>query len=331
MPSLPDIPDEFFAASREIGSDPMLVQGAGGNTSCKQNSVMWIKSSGAELSCAGIDDIFAAVDVPRALAELEGGGDGTCRTALMDRSRNLRPSIETTFHALLPHKFVFHYHSVRSLAHSITIEGRQSLHDKLSGLNWAAVPYARPGVPLSKEIRSSAAETGADIFVLQNHGIIVAGEDCAEIAGTISELERRLEMSKRPGVDLPARGESVQGWNPCRQAGPLAMDGITSERASAGSYYPDHVVFLGPALAMPSLERLASDPDAYGPAAVVPGVGAYLREGAVPAEKAMLICLSEVLSLVPDDWSLQAIGYEAEAELLGWDAEKHRRKLAGEA
>jgi len=47
--------------SAEIGCDPLLVQAAGGNTSIKDGSVMWIKASGTWLSEAMTRDIFVPV------------------------------------------------------------------------------------------------------------------------------------------------------------------------------------------------------------------------------------------------------------------------------
>ena len=38
--------------SARIGADPLLVQAAGGNTSLKQNGVLWIKASGTWLKDA---------------------------------------------------------------------------------------------------------------------------------------------------------------------------------------------------------------------------------------------------------------------------------------
>ncbi|MCY4007541.1 MAG: class II aldolase/adducin family protein [Rhodobacteraceae bacterium] len=328
MPSLPDIPREFLSLSQRIGSDHLLVQGGGGNTSFKQDGVLWIKASGTELSRAGTDDIFVAVDESRALAELDGTGDGTCREAAIGSRSNNLPSIETTFHALLPHRFVFHYHSVRSLVHSIAIEGRQTLNDKLAGLNWVSVPYIRPGIPLSKEIRRAFLETNADIFVLENHGLIVAGSDCPRIAETIAELENRLDMPTRNVDAETGTPLSLQGWKPCPRAASLANDNLSRVRAAAGSYYPDHVVFLGPGIDVVTIEQLTPRSDCYGPAMVIPSVSSYLREEAPRAAESMLICLNDILVRIPDGWKLQPLSPEAEAELLGWDAEAHRKRMA---
>ncbi|MEM6897575.1 MAG: class II aldolase, partial [Pseudomonadota bacterium] len=93
--------------------------------------------------------------------------------------------------------------------------------------------------------------------------------------------------------------------------------------ARSGSYYPDHVVFLGPAL--PAKDHGGKPP------VILNDRGAFLREGATDAQKAMLTCLSDVLRRLPADWTAEPIGAEAEAELLDWDAEKYRQALAARA
>ena len=49
-----------------IGKNPLLVQGAGGNVSGKEDKMLWIKASGTCLADAEKDDIF----VPVGLGEL---------------------------------------------------------------------------------------------------------------------------------------------------------------------------------------------------------------------------------------------------------------------
>ena len=49
-------PPEDFAdlarLSARLGADPLVIQGAGGNTSVKDGAVMWIKASGTQLADA---------------------------------------------------------------------------------------------------------------------------------------------------------------------------------------------------------------------------------------------------------------------------------------
>ena len=313
---------QFRAFSARLGRDPLRVQGAGGNTSIKEGGVMWIKASGTELADAAMRDIFVSVDLAAARAEAEGRtGDGSCKATVLDPAQTLRPSIETTFHAALDWPVVAHTHSIAALTHAVAPEGRAAAAQKLAGLGVAIVPYAKPGLPLTREIM---ARVGPDtrVILLANHGLIVCGATVTETATLMDAVEARLALPSRdPGTDraLPVTTPpdgfdwAAESW--------IARDARAAGLARAGSYYPDHVVFLGPAL--PLADHAGSPP-----AVLLPGVGIALRKIATPSQRAMLRCLADVLSRLPGDWSPRPIGAEAEAALLDWDAEKYRQALA---
>ena len=61
---------DLAALSARIGADPLLIQGAGGNTSIKDGGVMWIKASGTLLADALSRDVFVACDLPAMRAAL---------------------------------------------------------------------------------------------------------------------------------------------------------------------------------------------------------------------------------------------------------------------
>ena len=320
---MPEIPADFAAFrafSAGLGQNPLRVQGPGGNTSIKAGGVMWIKASGTELADAGRRDIFVPVDRAAAVAEARGeAGDGSCTGTVLDPARTLRPSIETTFHAALDWPVIAHTHSIATLAHAVAPEGRAVARAKLAGLPAVFVPYAKPGLPLTREIIARAkAETR--IFVLENHGLIVCGADVAATEEMMEEVELRLAMPARPqdsGIPTIAPPDgfdwTAESW--------MARDTRACRLACAGSYYPDHVVFLGPALP-------GADFDGDRPATLIEGVGVALRRTATPSQRAMLRCLSDLLIRLPTDWTPEAIGAAAEAELLDWDAEKYRQALA---
>ncbi len=312
---------EFRALSARLGKDPLQVQGPGGNTSLKDGDVMWIKASGTELAHAERQDIFVAVSRAVALAETHGSaGDGSCQAAVLDPHSKLRPSIETTFHAALDHTVVVHTHSVATLTHAISPEGRAAARDKLGGLPFVMVPYAKPGLPLTNSIMSRVtAETA--VVVLQNHGLICCGSSASEVSELLGEVEERLAMPLRGAQYTPpeASPESGMEWV---SEGWMAQQQRTCTLAMSGSYYPDHVVFLGPG-GLP-----ASGQEGAWPANLSEGVGIALRTDASSSQRAMLRCLSDVLGRLPEEWSASPIGPEAEAELLNWDAEKYRQALA---
>lgn len=311
---------DFRALSARLGQDPLQVQGPGGNTSIKGDGVMWIKASGTALAEAETADIFVAVDRTAALAEAEGrAGDGSCKATVLDPSRGLRPSIETTFHAALDWPVVLHTHSVATIVHAISPEGRRAAADKLSGLPVARVPYAKPGLPLTREIL--ARVTGAtQVVVLENHGLVCCAETVAAASALVDEVERRLALPARAGVGAVPTAPAPEGFS-WSDHGWMACDSTAAARALSGTFYPDHVVFLGPALP----ER---DHPGAPPAILKRGEGVLLRDGATASQRAMVRCLSDVLARVPEDWTVAALSEAAEAELLNWDAEKYRQALA---
>ncbi len=323
------LPQAFLELSHRIGADPLLVQGAGGNTSIKTgDQEMWIKASGTELAQTLEKDIFVAVDLDKARHEIDNG-PGDCRGTLIDPSCGLRPSIETTFHALFDATYVFHFHSVGVICHAIAAQGRTFLQEKLQGLDWAWVPYCKPGVPLTRAIREAIADQPADVIVLANHGVIIVGDDLDDIAAMINDVETRLDLPILQEVaDAPSEDFDAT-WQRLPKFQALATDPELLRRASSGTYYPDHVVFLGPGLPAVSPESFPDEvKELPVPAVIVKGQGVYMKRDATPAHHAMLQCVFDVLGRVPADWDLVPIGREAEAELLNWDAEKYRQALA---
>lgn len=310
----------FRALSARLGQDPLQVQGPGGNTSIKDDAVMWIKASGTELANAESSEIFVAVDRKAAAAEArEEAGDGSCKTTVLDPSVGLRPSIETTFHAALPHAVVVHTHSVATLVHATSSEGLALLAAKLQGLPYAVVPYAKPGLPLTKQILLNS-DTETRVIILKNHGLICCGASVDEVSDLVADVETRLQMPVLTSTSCLQESAAPQGFVWSKESW-IACNPVACSRAAGGSYYPDHVVFLGPALPL-------QDHDGAPPAVVEEGQGVLLRTGATASQKAMLQCISDLLSRVPEDWALNPIGTEAEASLLNWDAEKYRQALA---
>jgi rhamnose utilization protein RhaD (predicted bifunctional aldolase and dehydrogenase) len=135
----------------------------------------------------------------------------------------------------------------------------------------------------------------------------------------MDEVEARLMMPSNTRAPSD-EGPNYSGFERLPESW-MAHDARTCQLALAGSYYPDHVVFLGPALPQ-------TDHDGNPPVMLIPGKGVYLRHGATASQRAMITCLSDCLSRLPSEWQVVAIGADAEAELLNWDAEKYRQALA---
>jgi rhamnose utilization protein RhaD (predicted bifunctional aldolase and dehydrogenase) len=325
--------------STRVGRDMSLVQGAGGNTSVKEGDVLWVKASGAWLSEADKRDIFVPVDLPGALRAL---GQGIEKMPVADPAATLRPSIETSLHALLPHRVVLHVHAVNTIAWASCLGVEQEIAARLDGLPWARVPYRRPGLPLSQVVAETLAQRNPDVLVLGNHGLLVGAADCAAAEALVHEVERRLYLPVRPApagdraaLEALCRGTHYQlaSHDACHR---LATDPHRLAIVTKGSLYPDHVVFLGPAMRALSAGESVADVVAANAAAglpppvalLAPGAGAVMHSDIQPGAEAMLICLALVAERLPADAHISYLPADEERALLDWDAEKYRKALS---
>jgi len=322
--------------SARIGTDPMLIQGAGGNTSVKIGSTLWVKASGLWLENADQADIFVSLDLEGIRNAIDTNEGERFDQYLLNADAGLRPSIETSLHALLPQSVVIHVHSVRTLAWAVRNDAPDRLRERLSGLRWKFVPYHRPGLPLTLAIREVVRLSAPDVFVLGNHGLVVAAADCSAAASLLEEVEGRLDTPSHEPCqpDLPQLSTMAQGGIyrlPVFEVShSLAMSPRAISIVSGGSMYPDHVVFLG--TRVHSVEPGSELPVRAGatnlPAMIiVRGAGTLIRSDLSLSAKEMVRALALVVAHLPAYAPINYLSSDEESSLLGWDAEKYRQLL----
>jgi rhamnose utilization protein RhaD (predicted bifunctional aldolase and dehydrogenase) len=316
---------ELKALSARIGADQLLVQAAGGNTSIKDGDVMWIKASGTWLKDAETREIFVPLNLPN-LSEALLRDDPECESCLgfirtdLNASQ-LRPSIETSVHALMPHRVVLHVHCVSTIAWAIRKDAQTQIAERLKDFRWSWIPYARPGLHLSRAIRTNMLPE-TDVLILGNHGLVVAAHTVASCENLLQRVTEALRLEPRtiaasalahievpPGYHLPVASA-------CHM---VALDPLASTRGVTGVYYPDHVVFLGTSIPSESTSNAV--------ALALPGQGVLIRDGAKPSVEPMVQCLADVFRRVPADAILRPLTAEETDHLLNWDAEKYRQNM----
>ncbi len=141
-----------------IGADPMLVQGAGGNVSWKDGDTLWVKASGTWLADARTKEIFVPVDFSDLKAMVKAG-NFTAMPKLKTDSQ-LRPSIETLLHALMPQRVVVHVHAIEALVHLVRYNPWHEISQKLkTDFNWEIVSYQKPGADLARAVKLAIEES----------------------------------------------------------------------------------------------------------------------------------------------------------------------------
>ncbi len=330
--------------SARLGRDPLTTQAAGGNTSLKQDGALWIKASGTWLAEADARDIF----LPVALAPLraaiaandERAAKATDFVIAADNPLGLRPSVETSVHAVFPFAAVLHVHCIETVTHAVRIDAEASIAARLaaqSGIVHVHIPYLKPGLPLARAI-AAVAPPDTNVVTLGNHGLIVAADTVEEAGLLLERVAKALASPARPAppADLAALAALAEGsdWrlpsDPAAHA--IATDPERLAIARGGSLYPDHVVFLGSAVAvlpegMPpsAFESRATIPQML---LAIPGKGVLIHRAVLRGGDDLARALAEVTGRLGEDQPLRVLTEAEELELFNWDAEIYRRALA---
>lgn len=324
---------DLASFSAAWGSDFLLAQGAGGNTSLKFRDSLRIKASGFRLADAGAHNIF--IDVPLRVARRMASEDLVYAT-----SPSVRASIETGLHAILPDRVVAHLHVIPVLAVAVRRDAQELLATMLSGLDWFFVPQVRPGLPLCRALKNAMEKCKTPkVIVLANHGVVFAGRSFPEVDALIRDVCDRVAPASR--LRSVKCGRDTNGVDPRKLAHTAARLGLEAARvpgahrlafdqralhiAKSGSLYPDHVVFLGA-----GATEIAGDwsQSCNAHLFLLKGRGAFLSPRKSDEAHEMAACLAEVVLRIPPDAEINYLEKDLEDELLDWEAEKHRAYIA---
>jgi rhamnose utilization protein RhaD (predicted bifunctional aldolase and dehydrogenase) len=278
-----------------LGSNPDFVQAAGGNTSWKNGSTVWVKGSGKRLKDAQAEDIFSVIDFS-ALTE-----DVIVRTqdfsALVSNSTS--PSIEANFHILIKNDYVTHLHSLGAI--SISVSG-ENVRSRISDSDISFVPYARPGVDLAKAILKTDMFQ-ENILVLQSHGVIFSGSTCSQIENKVKIFESAMKNLFEKLEQEPLFPNWVQ----------ILVSGVLT---------PDEAVFLG---RKPFVESEISMTDSVS----INSNGQLLFPEKFSQDRIeMASFYMRVAKLIEKKTHVTYLPIEEVNSLLGWDKEKTRIAMA---
>jgi rhamnulose-1-phosphate aldolase/alcohol dehydrogenase len=211
--------------SNLLGSDPRIVNTAGGNTSAKIMSrdpldereveVLWVKGSGGDLRTATVAN-FASLYMSKLLAlrsryrgrafedEMVGYYPLCCFN-----NNPCPPSIDTPLHSFIPHRHVDHTHPDAIIAIAAADNG-QAVANEIFGGEMIWVDWQRPGFDLGVKLQHLCADyPQARGIILGNHGLITWGESSRECYfNTLDVIERAAEYLDRK---VAARGALLFG------------------------------------------------------------------------------------------------------------------------
>ena len=230
--------------SQKYGADPLLVQGAGGNTSVKtDDGQMVVKASGFALKNVRVDkgwvklphnEVSHLVSAAKSSVELDSSVDDWLASSIDKVTTSPNPaykaSIEEAMHEVLG-PIVVQIHPVAMNVLLCAENGRALCHEIFAGTPFLWIEPLPPGYYLARAIKDALAEAGSSsprVIFLASHGVIVHGESESEINGIYDRiLGLTTNWFKGRGVDA-AKTLEVSGWE-----GEIAEADI----------FPDTVVF----------------------------------------------------------------------------------------
>lgn len=331
---VPEDHEKLVTYSAQIGANPTLIQAAGGNTSIKENDVMWIKASGTLLAEARNRNIFVPVDLAKMRNSIEKQEARADQPAefLLDTGA-LKPSIETSLHAIFKQKIVVHVHCVNTLAHAIRTDCKALVSEKLKHFDWCLIPYRKPGADLASEVRRKLGPD-TNVVVLANHGLLIAADNVAAAEQLLIDVVSALQIS--PALFQSTNTSALKSILPEVYYVPddkdpvhqLALNSQRIDFATRGSLYPDHVIFCGVGATSLNIAEINKIDTTNAPLFIIfPNMGVIIRRDASEGNLALIQCLADVLARVPNDAELNYLSAEQNYELIDWDAEKYRLAL----
>lgn len=199
--------EKLVEMSNRYGSDSAYVLAGGGNTSVKEDDVMYVKASGTSLATIKAEG-FVAMDQEELLAmfEAEYPKEDDAReaealadmmTARLPGEESKRPSVECLLHAAIPYKYVLHTHPALVNGLTCSVDG-EKVCKELLGEDVLWIPLTKPGYILGKvaydefEAWSKEHDTVPHIMMLQNHGIFVSADTVEEVDALMKKVMDKL-------------------------------------------------------------------------------------------------------------------------------------------
>jgi rhamnose utilization protein RhaD (predicted bifunctional aldolase and dehydrogenase)/NAD(P)-dependent dehydrogenase (short-subunit alcohol dehydrogenase family) len=238
--------DELITISKLYGNNKDYTIASGGNTSVKNDEVMYVKASGYELGKIG-EEGYVALDrgmldrlKAKNYSENPQEREEQVKSDLL-KSRlfpelNQRPSVEASVHHAIRFAYVVHMHPTYANAVLCSNKAQQTTNE-LFGDEVVFIPNIEPGLILYREIERQNEDYFSkkgrypQVFFLQNHGVFVGAETTAEIRQKydwIIETIRAEICNDIENVRLPANEQCVSLLPAVRSA--LSTDGLKLAR-----------------------------------------------------------------------------------------------------
>ncbi len=335
---------DLIDISTYAGSRVDYTQGGGGNTSVKDEGVMFIKASGFKLIDINETTAYVPMDLEkiRSFFESVDLSDGRDYDALnkqvtaeatlkYEGLAALRPSVEVGFHSVLK-KYVIHTHSIYANLLTCAVDGKAIAEEIFAEADFGYIfmPYIDPGFTLSVKMKEAVAEytqkTGKypEVIFMQNHGLVVSG-DCIDRVKEVNEavnnaIVKKFSLSDEyRQVTLAKVAENAYYSQTPLVCSFVKENALTKAMLDEYPLYPDQLVYLNNILAF-APEKMVADGNTVN----------YNTNGkeAQTLEETLFAYLFVVTTLKKNGLKISTMSEKDVDFINNWEAEKYRRSLS---
>lgn len=213
--------DALIDMSNRYGENEEFVVCGGGNTSYKEDGIMYVKGSGSQLATIDVRGFVAMdlqalrdtlkIEYPEDLSphEIEAKSFSAIMAAKKQGQDEKRPSVESILHALFPYKYVLHLHPpiVNGLTCSVEYE---AACERLFGggatplAAWVGIVPPGPGLArlCDNAFSHNTCCVHPQIAFLRNHGVFAAADTVGEVDDIMTYIIDKLtgEIKEFPDI-----------------------------------------------------------------------------------------------------------------------------------
>lgn len=351
----------FIKISKYAGMRNDLAQAGGGNTSVKlDNKVMLVKSSGCQLADVSENTGYSKVDYRKIVTYFEKNMTEDTEDVLSEeKGKELlskaqiegeRASIETFLHSVTG-KYTLHSHP--TLVNILT--ARRGGMDVLKKLFPEAilVPYRKPGAALAEtyyRIYRKHVEAGksSEIIFLENHGLVVSGEDADQVIAKTEEVLHSI--AKYLGIKNKVHESATRIWDMLTRIPELENkivyasenryltweyigETLLKKNAWEHAFCPDCVVYGAKKMLYLSDDFSRGDIVSFMEKYGMPTLICYRKNIYIVAESVRkaqeienVMSFSAQVQMANAEHGMNYLSDAQMEELLNWDSEKYRRQ-----
>ena len=348
--------DIITGLSHEFGTE-LYVRGGGGNTSCKDESTLWVKPSGTTLSGLSpqrfvtLDRSKLAklydIETPAGASEREALVKEVMGDAILPETPG-RASVEAPLHDTLSARYVVHTHPYIVNGMTCAKNGKAVCAELFPDALW--LDYIDPGYTLCMVVRREIIlykeQNGVEpkLIFLKNHGVFVSVDTPEEIRSLYAEVMDKLS-AEYSVADIEVCLECAQ---PSAESSlvvdcKVIRESMGSEElqvASSGAFdvyvgpiSPDHMVYAKayPYIGEPTVEGVAEYKEKRG---YVPQVFSFNQNvfGVAETEKGAALALelaqdgALVEKLAVAFGGIDYMNDAAREFIENWEVESYRKK-----